>query len=35
MPVENVFSIEGSGTVATGKVEQGVIWPSDSIDIVC
>jgi len=34
MSVENVFSIEGIGTVATGSVEQGVIRPGDSIDIV-
>ena len=34
MPVENVFSIEGIGTIATGKVEQGIIHAGDAIDIV-
>lgn len=34
MPVENVFSIEGIGTIATGKIEQGVIQPGDELDIV-
>jgi len=34
MPVEDVFSIKGRGTVVTGKIEQGVIKVGDSIEIV-
>ncbi|MGZ5311627.1 MAG: elongation factor Tu [Solirubrobacterales bacterium] len=34
MPVEDVFSITGRGTVATGRVEQGVINTSDEVEIV-
>ena len=34
MPVEDVFSISGRGTVATGRVEQGVINVGDDIEIV-
>jgi len=34
MPIEDVFSITGRGTVVTGKVEQGVINTGDSIEIV-
>jgi elongation factor Tu len=34
MPVEDVFSITGRGTVATGRIERGVINTGDSIDIV-
>jgi elongation factor Tu len=34
MPVEDVFSITGRGTVATGKIERGVINSGDSVDIV-
>ena len=34
MPIEDVFSIEGRGTVVTGRVEQGVINVSDEIEIV-
>lgn len=34
MPVEDVFSITGRGTVATGRIERGVINVSDSMDIV-
>lgn len=34
MPVENVFSIEGIGTVVTGKVEQGIVRAGDDLDIV-
>ncbi len=34
MPVEDVFSITGRGTVATGRVERGVIKVGDSVDIV-
>jgi elongation factor Tu len=34
MPVEDVFSIKGRGTVVTGRVERGVIKPGDPIEIV-
>jgi len=34
MPIEDVFSIQGRGTVVTGKVEQGVIHVGDDIEIV-
>src|SRR6059058_2077382 len=34
MPVEDVFSITGRGTVATGRVEQGVIKTSETVEIV-
>ncbi len=34
MPVEDVFSITGRGTVATGRVEQGVINTGDTVEIV-
>jgi elongation factor Tu len=34
MPVEDVFSITGRGTVATGRVEQGVINTGDGVEIV-
>ena len=34
MPIEDVFSITGRGTVVTGKVEQGKVHTGDSIEIV-
>jgi len=34
MPVEDVFSISGRGTVCTGRVEQGIIKVGDEIEIV-
>ena len=34
MPVEDVFSISGRGTVATGRIEQGVLNVNDEIEIV-
>src|SRR5699024_2809337 len=34
MPVEDVFSISGRGTVATGRVERGVINVGDDVEIV-
>jgi elongation factor Tu len=34
MPVEDVFSITGRGTVATGRIERGVINSGDSVDIL-
>ena len=34
MPVEDVFSIKGRGTVATGKIEQGVVKVGEEVEIV-
>jgi elongation factor Tu len=34
MPVEDVFSITGRGTVATGRIERGVINSNDSVEII-
>ncbi len=34
MPVEDVFSITGRGTVATGRVERGTVKVQDTVDIV-
>lgn len=34
MPVEDVFSIAGRGTVVTGRIEQGTIKPGEDISIV-
>ena len=34
MPVEDVFSISGRGTVATGRVERGTVKVSDTVEIV-
>jgi len=34
MPVEDVFTITGRGTVATGRIERGVIHVSDDVEIV-
>jgi elongation factor Tu len=34
MPVEDIFSIKGRGTVATGRVEQGKITPGMEVEIV-
>jgi elongation factor Tu len=34
MPVEDVFSITGRGTVATGRIEQGVVHTGDTVEIV-
>ena len=34
MPVEDVFSITGRGTVATGRVERGAVKVQDSVEIV-
>ncbi len=34
MPVEDVFSIKGRGTVATGRIEQGIVKINDEIEIV-
>ena len=34
MPIEDVFSIEGRGTVATGRIERGVIHLNDEVELV-
>src|SRR5205085_775586 len=34
MPVEDVFSIEGRGTVATGRVERGIIKVGEEVEII-
>jgi len=34
MPVEDVFTISGRGTVATGRIERGIIKPMEEIEIV-
>ncbi len=34
MPIEDVFSITGRGTVATGRIERGVINTGDSVEII-
>ena len=34
MPVEDVFSITGRGTVATGRIETGIIHTGDAVDII-
>jgi elongation factor Tu len=34
MPVEDVFSISGRGTVVTGRVEQGIVKPGEEIEII-
>lgn len=34
MPIEDVFSIEGRGTVVTGKIEQGIIKVGEEVEII-
>jgi elongation factor Tu len=34
MPIENVYSIEGRGTVVTGLIERGIVRPGDEVEIV-
>ena len=34
MPVEDVFSITGRGTVVTGRIEQGIVNTGDEVEIV-
>jgi len=34
MPIEDIFSITGRGTVATGRIERGIIHQSDEVEIV-
>jgi elongation factor Tu len=33
MPIEDVFSITGRGTVATGRIERGVVNTGDAVEI--
>ena len=34
LPIEDVFSIQGRGTVVTGRVERGIITVGDDVEIV-
>jgi elongation factor Tu len=34
MPIEDVFSIKGRGTVVTGRIERGVVHPMEEVEIV-
>ncbi|MBI5602918.1 MAG: elongation factor Tu, partial [Deltaproteobacteria bacterium] len=34
MPVEDVFSIEGRGTVVTGRIERGIVKINDEVQII-
>lgn len=34
MPIEDIFSIQGRGTVATGRVEQGIVRTNDKVQLV-
>jgi elongation factor Tu len=34
MPIEDIFSIEGRGTVVTGRVERGIVKVNDSVEVV-
>jgi elongation factor Tu len=34
MPIEDVFSITGRGTVATGRIERGIVNSSEQVDII-
>ncbi|MBI2484000.1 elongation factor Tu [Candidatus Uhrbacteria bacterium] len=34
MPIEDVFSIEGRGTVVTGRIERGIVHVNDEVEIV-
>lgn len=34
MPVEQTFAIQGRGTVATGRIERGVLKAGDTVDIL-
>eukprot|EP00798_Chlamydomonas_sp_ICE-L_P008545 gene8545-33976_t len=34
MPIEDVFSIAGRGTVTTGRIEQGIIKPGEDVELV-
>ena len=35
MPIEDIFTITGRGTVATGRVERGVLHVNEEVEIVC
>ena len=35
MPIEGVHTIEGRGTVATGKIEQGKVGVGQKVEIIC
>ena len=35
MPVEDVFTISGRGTVATGRVDRGMVHTGDEVEIIC
>jgi translation elongation factor EF-Tu-like GTPase len=34
MPVEDIFSIEGRGTVVTGKIERGMVKVGEDVEII-
>ena len=34
MPIEDIFSIEGRGTVVTGRIERGIIKINDEVEMV-
>ena len=34
MPIEDVFTITGRGTVVTGRVERGILKPNEEVEIV-
>ena len=34
MPVEDIFSISGRGTVATGRVERGIVKVGETVEII-
>ena len=34
MPVEDIFTIQGRGTVATGRIERGIIKVNEAVEIV-
>ena len=34
MPVEDIFSIEGRGTVVTGRIERGIVHTNDEIEVI-
>jgi elongation factor Tu len=34
MPIEDVFSIEGRGTVVTGRIERGIVKTGDTVEII-
>ena len=34
MPIEDIFSIEGRGTVVTGRIERGIVKINDEIEMI-